>query len=159
MKMTELRDALEDAGFAGVSTLQVAGNILFDEARSGVADQAAQIRATVLGRFGHDLAVIIRSHGELVDALGRHPFIGDADPSWVSIAFLEGPPSISSIEAIDHHRFSVERFAVSGSEIFMCHPDGQGRSRLTLSWLERQLDVVGTARNVNTVAKLIEMTA
>lgn len=158
MKMAELRAALTDAGLVNVATLQVAGNVVFDEALSGVDDPAKLVRETVRRRFGHDLAVIVRSHDDLTDAMRRHPFLDDAAPSRVSITFLDEPPSPELAATVDHDRFEVERFAVSGAEIFLCHPDGQGTSKLTLAWLERRLSVVGTARNVNTINKLIEMT-
>lgn len=159
MKMADLRAALVDAGLIGVATLQVAGNVVFDHTASAPADPAVLVRAAVRDRFGHDLAVIVRSHAELVDSLARHPYLDLAAGSRVSIAFLDSAPTHASIASLDRSRFTDESVTVDGREVFMCHPDGQANSKLTLPWLERQLGVIGTARNVNTVVKLIAMTA
>lgn len=157
MKMAELRAALSDAGLVDVSTLQVAGNVVFDATASGSSDPGQLVRRTVLERFGHDLAVIVRSRDELVEAMDRHPYVESAPSSKVSIAFLAEAPTPELTAAVDHDRSPGDSFAVDGREIFLCHPNGIGTSKLTLGWLERQLRVTGTARNINTVAKLIAM--
>ncbi len=52
-----------------------------------------------------------------------------------------------------------EEAVVDGREVFVRYPEGIGGSKLQAGWFERRLGVVGTARNNNTVAKLIEMSA
>jgi uncharacterized protein (DUF1697 family) len=37
------------------------------------------------------------------------------------------------------------------------YPDGAGRSKMNLDYFEKRLHVRGTARNLKTVAKLIEL--
>ena len=48
---------------------------------------------------------------------------------------------------------------MSGREIYLRYPNGAGRSKLTLDYFERRLGVAGTARNWNTLLKLVELTA
>ncbi len=159
MRMADLRVALVDAGLVDVETLQVAGNVVFDPSGRAPTESAALVRTAVRDRFGHDLAVIVRSHAELVAALDRHPFLDLATGSRVSIAFLDSSPTAEAVASLDHSHLADEQLAVSDREVYLCHPGGQAGSKLTLAWIERQLDVVGTARNVNTVAKLVAMTA
>ena len=47
---------------------------------------------------------------------------------------------------------------MQGSEVYIYTPNGFGRSKLAPSWFEKGLGVRGTARNWNTVLKLVELT-
>jgi uncharacterized protein (DUF1697 family) len=46
---------------------------------------------------------------------------------------------------------------VKGREIYLYTPNGIGRSKLTIDWFEKGLGVRGTARNWNTVLKLLDL--
>ena len=48
---------------------------------------------------------------------------------------------------------------VIGREMFVHFPNGAGRSKFTTDYFERRLGVGGTARNLNTVRKLIDLAA
>ena len=157
LRMPELRSALEDAGLTGVRTLQVAGNVVLDPGGRSAAACAELVRRTVHRSFGHDLPVIVRSHEELVDAERRNPFVGTQEGRWVLTVFLEAPPHLQ--QTPDPPAGSPDQFAVDGSEVFVRYADGVGTSRLQAAWFEKRLGVVGTARNANTVARLVELTA
>jgi uncharacterized protein (DUF1697 family) len=156
MKMAELRSALEDSGLGGTATLQVAGNIIFDPGRRSTEACTTLIRDTVRKRFGHDLPVIIRSHRQLVDAERRNPFIGSQEGRWVMTVFLDRTPDPGT--ALDPAAGAPGSFAVDGCEVFIRYPSGVAGSKLQPAWFEKQLGVVGTARNANTVARIIRLT-
>ncbi|OUM39942.1 DUF1697 domain-containing protein [Arthrobacter sedimenti] len=157
LKMAELRSALEDNGLEGVTTLQVAGNIIFDPGEHSAAACATLIRHTVRERFGHDLPVIIRSHEQLVDAERRNPFIGSQEARWVMTVFLDQAPQPGT--SLDPAAGAPNLFAVDGFEVFIRYASDVAGSKLQSTWFEKRLGVVGTARNANTVAKLIQLTA
>jgi uncharacterized protein (DUF1697 family) len=46
---------------------------------------------------------------------------------------------------------------VHGSEVFIHYPEGIGRSKFSRVPMEKMLGTRGTARNLNTVRKLLEM--
>jgi uncharacterized protein (DUF1697 family) len=50
-----------------------------------------------------------------------------------------------------------ERFVVSGREIYTWHPDGIQRSKLNTALSGKRLGVTATARNWNTVTKLLAL--
>ncbi|NLA37277.1 MAG: DUF1697 domain-containing protein [Actinobacteria bacterium] len=159
MKMAELKAALTEAGMADVSTLQVAGNVVFDPAGRTAEEWERLVHDVVLDRFGFDLAVIVRSHDELVDLARRNPYHGAAEPKWVMTTVLTEPAEQDKVAAIDHAFGLPDEFVVDGVEIFTRYEAGVGVSKIHTAWFERQLGVVGTARNANTIAKLIELTA
>ncbi len=73
--------------------------------------------------------------------------------------FLSAPPSAAAVETLDPRRSPGDEFEVAGSTIYLLYPGGSGRSKLTLAYFERQLGVAGTARNWNTLLKLVELTS
>jgi uncharacterized protein (DUF1697 family) len=50
-----------------------------------------------------------------------------------------------------------EQIAIAGREIYAWHPDGVQRSRLAKEISDRRLGVTVTARNWNTVVRLLEL--
>ena len=76
------------------------------------------------------------------------------DPRTIS-ASLDLLFLAKAIERIGDHAKNIAEFIiyiVKGADVYLCYPDGQGRSRLKLG-----AKALGTARNMNTVAKLAEL--
>jgi uncharacterized protein (DUF1697 family) len=71
--------------------------------------------------------------------------------------FLESKPPSDRVARLDPERSPEDRFVVSGREIYIHYPGGSGRSKLNLAYIEKQLGLSGTARNWNTVTKLLSM--
>lgn len=156
LKMPALREVLASAGLGEVETLQVAGNVVLDDAGRAPGETAAAIRAAVREAFGHDLPVIMRSHAELRDAHARNPFADAPEGRWVQTVFLETAPTSAALEL----PVGVPEEAVrDGREVFVRYPEGIGGSKLQAGWFEKRLGVIGTARNANTIAKLIALSA
>ena len=88
---------------------------------------------------------------------GRNPFLRSGhehDPATLHVAFLSKRPNAAAITTLDPDRSPPDAFAVDGREVYLSYPNGSGRSRLTLDYLERRLAVEGTARNWRTVQRL-----
>lgn len=157
LPMADLRSALEANGLRGVATLQVAGNVIFDRGEHSLPFCADLVRCTVREKFGHDLPVVVRSHEQLVDAVQRNPFIGSHEGRWVMTVFLHEAPRPQPV--LDPGSGMPDVFVVDGAEVFVRYANGVAGAKLQAAWFERRLGVVGTARNSNTVAKLVQLTA
>lgn len=154
MKMPALREVLASAGLGDVETLQVAGNVVLDDAGRSPAAIASLVRGAILAGFGFDLPVIVRTHAELADSHERNPFADAAEGRWVQTVFLDGRPAATALDIPDG---IPEEAVLDGREVFVRYPEGIGGSKLQAGWFEKRLGVTGTARNANTVAKLIAM--
>ena len=159
MKMAELTAAVTAAGLGDVATLQVAGNIVFNDSGHDSAYWAQLVHDAVLSQFGHDLAVLVRTHRQLVDLVARHRFAGTQEGKWLMTVVLDAQPTPERIASIDPTFGSPDQFVIDGAEIFIRYDGGVAGSKLQTAAFERQLGVVGTARNSNTLAKLVAMTA
>ena len=153
--MPALREVLAFAGLGEVVTLQVAGNVVLDDSGRSPDEVAETIRCAVRAAFGHDLPVLVRSHAELADAHARNPFTAAAEGRWVQTVFLDAAPTIALVvpDGI------AEDAVLDGREVFVRYPEGIGGSKLQAGWFEKRLGVTGTARNANTIAKLIDLSA
>ncbi|MDQ1137718.1 uncharacterized protein (DUF1697 family) [Microbacterium sp. SORGH_AS 1204] len=155
LRMPALREVLASAGFGEVVTLQVAGNVVLDAGSRSPDEIAATVRAAVGSAFGFDLPVVVRSHAELADAVARNPYAGAPEGRWVQTVFLDTTPT-ATLTLPD----GIPEVAVlDGREVFVRYPEGIGGSKLHAGWFEKRLGVTGTARNANTIAKLVALSA
>jgi uncharacterized protein (DUF1697 family) len=155
--MAGLRDVFESLGHEDVATYIQSGNVVFTSTVKP-AQAATDIAAGIKSTFGLDISVIVRTRAQLAKAAKEHPYLtSSADGSKLFVTFLEDKPSAAAIATLDPDRSPPAEYVVKGKEIFMFFPDGMGRSKLTLDYLEKRLGTRGTARNLNTVNKLLEL--
>lgn len=154
LPMAALRACFEALGCEDVRTYIQSGNVVFRAPSAlGLADA---VTARLRERHGLEVPVILRSADALVQARDACPFRSEA-PRSRHVMFLSARPPAAKVEALDPDRSPGDRFAVLGREIFLCCPNGVGRTKLTNAWFDRQLGVVSTARNWRTLETLIEM--
>lgn len=157
--MAALKELFDDLGFKNVRTLLQSGNVVFSAKAATNAALAAKIAAAIRKRFGSDVEVVIRTSEELRKAVARNPFPAAAqdDPSHLLIVFLAQAPSSAAGKAIAAAKFKDERFRLEGTELFAHYGAGIGHSKVPSNFIEKTLGVSGTARNWNTVTKLIAL--
>ena len=151
--MPALRTLLEDAGYEGVATYIQSGNVVL---RSSLAENALTraVEEQIAEKFSLAIRVVVRTHSELEQIAGGNPFLaGGGEATGLHVVFLDGAPKAAAIATLDPDRSPGDEFSVAGREIFLRYPNGSGRSKLTLDYLERRLGVTGTARNWKTAAQ------
>ncbi len=151
VKMDALKAIHESLGFKGVRTHLQSGNVVF-QAKSA---DAARIERAIEKTLNLALTVIIRNAAELRGAVRANPLPHRlSDPSAYVINFLSAEPedrdALIAYEGPEEHR-------LLGRELYIFYGDGMGRSKLTNALIERKLGVKATARNWNTVTKLLEL--
>lgn len=150
LQMADVRAACERAGFAGVRTYIASGNVVLR--RAGDEPRVKrEIEAALTQLAGKPVGVMVRSGAELEDVLARHPF-ADVAPNRVIALFLDHAPSADALTSAKN--LGGERIALGKREIYIDYSavGGQGRSKLQLAAAK-----TGTGRNLNTIAKLVEM--
>lgn len=150
LPMTELRAMCERLGFNRVRTYIASGNVVFQSALSEPRVKAALERA--LEEYaGKPAGVVVRTGAELAAILAANPFSAAAPERTVAI-FLDAEPPANTLATVSGS--GSEQIALGKREIYVHYPDGIGRSRLKIA-----AAATGTARNINTVAKLAEWAA
>ena len=148
LPMTELRAMCEAAGFRQVRTYIASGNVVFESASP--ARQVKQVLMVALENHAGKLVdVQVRTGAEMRAVLVANPFADAAANRTVAI-FLDEPVSADALEGISGQR--DEQIALGKREIYVHYGHGMAQSRLRIPAAK-----AGTARNMNTVAKLVEM--
>jgi uncharacterized protein (DUF1697 family) len=156
MSMQALREGCEAAGLKRVTTYIQTGNVIFESRRSAAAVQA--IVAGVVRSFGLTNDVVLRRPDELAAVIAADPFPDAAAvrPSALAVCFLAAPPDANALARLVRHP-GPERVAHIGRDLCIDYPAGISGAKLTPGVVERRLAVVATARNWNTVRKLLAM--
>ncbi len=156
--MADLRSLLHDLGCADVATHLQSGNAVFSSDRRA-PDLETDIAAAIADRLGVSCAVLIRTGAELAAAVSGHPLGGEPEnASRYFVAFLSVEPAAAKTAALAEMSFDPDQVWVVGREAYLWCPGGAADTRLTGAILERRLGVTATARNWNTVTKLVSLT-
>ena len=148
LPMSELRELCVEAGFGDVKTYIQSGNVLFSSKHDRSRVQRL-LEAALAKKMGKPVGVHLRTAAELASVLERNPFPGVAG-NRVLVFFLESAPPPDALADLEVP--GSEEVRLSGSEVFVHYPDGMGRSKLKIPFAR-----TATARNLNTVEKLLEL--
>ncbi len=134
------------------------GNAVFTTNERNEAKIVQRIEAALAKELGFELRVVVRTRDELEAAIRNNPLrSAEKNPSRFLLTFLSGTPDRERIDELDPASFLPDEFRVVGREIYSCHPDGIGTSKLWARISSPKLGVTPTARNWNTVKKLLEL--
>jgi uncharacterized protein (DUF1697 family) len=156
LPMADLRVLATSLGATDVSTYIASGNLIC-EPPGDPAEFDRALEAAVAEQFGFFREVISRSHEDLVAARAAHPFEVIV-PKYSYVTFLTGPPTAEAITKARGYETGDDCWDVIGSEMHIRYAGGAGRPQMKDASIGRALGVPGTARNLNTVDKLIELT-
>ena len=160
LPMARLREIAADLGATDVSTYIASGNLIA-RPPAEPADFDRALERAVEDEFGFFREVISRSVEELAAALAAYPFATApefAEAPSGHICFLAGVPDPAAAAEFVARDFGAgEKLAVIGDDLHLDYPGGAGKTRLSAPMIAKGLGVPGTARNLRTVAKLIEL--
>ncbi len=150
LTMSRLKAICTDAGFDRVETYIASGNVVFDTT-ARPAKVKAELEARLRAEMGKPVGVAVRTAADIAAVLKANPFRRAAS-KYTYAFFLDAAPPRDVSHAVKGQR--DEEVALGKREIFVHYPSGMGRSRLRIPAAS-----AGTARNMNTVAKLAQIAA
>jgi uncharacterized protein (DUF1697 family) len=157
VSMPALRELAAGLGYEDPRTLVQSGNLVLTSAERPDA-VARRLEEAIAGDLGVKTRVVVRTRDELADVVARDPFGDLADePKRYQVTFLEAEPDPAVVERLSAVDVAPERVVFSGREVYAWHPDGIQRSRAAKVAGDRALGDAATARNWNTVTKLLEL--
>lgn len=155
LPMARLRAIAEDLGATDVSTYIASGNLIAEV--SGDPDEFDRsLEKAIEQEFGFFRESISRTAAEVRKALDVHPFTVD-EPKYSYVTFLAAEPTAEAIAKAETFETGADQWAVIGTEMHIKYANGAGRPEMKSDSIGRALKVPGTARNLNTVKKLIEL--
>ncbi|UWR00523.1 DUF1697 domain-containing protein [Rhodobacteraceae bacterium S2214] len=149
LPMADLRAMCADIGFADVATYIASGNVVFSSALdAGMAK--VRLEQSLAQYAGKAVPVMIRTADEMAAVLAANPYADAAGNKVVTIFCDDLIPADAAAQA---RNIKDEAITLGLREIYVHYPLGQGGSKLMIP-----AAAGGTARNMNTVAKLVAMT-
>lgn len=149
LAMKDLAAICEALGFAQVRTYIQSGNVVFGS-RLGEASVKARLEKALEAHMGKKIAVMVRTGEELRAVLQANPFPG-REGAKTAVVFLNGAAPADPMEGVKG--LAGEEIQAGQREVYIWYPNGQGQSKLKLT----PGGELGTVRNMNTVAKLVEL--
>jgi uncharacterized protein (DUF1697 family) len=107
-------------------------------------------------RFGFTKAIHAPTLAEWEALVANNPFPGFEAGKHLHAAVLAGDPAQEAIDRLNAHADAGEAIEVVGRVAYLHTPNGFGRSKLGEKF-DKWIGVENTARNWNTVLKLLEM--
>jgi uncharacterized protein (DUF1697 family) len=150
LAMADLKQICIEAGFDLVETHIASGNVVFESPHKG-AEVKSELERRLHDHTGRMIDVFIRTAAEMRTVLQASPF-PKTDPARTYVFFLSGKPPRDALTNI--RRQADEELRAGVREIYVHYPSGMGQSKLVIPAASS-----GTARNMNTVAKLVAMSS
>jgi uncharacterized protein (DUF1697 family) len=150
LAMADLKTICLNLGFTNPRTYIQSGNVVFE---SNLLEAAVllTLQKALHAKIGKPIDVMVRTTAELRSILNAVPF-QNAEPNKVYVVFLSGAPPAEANRIAGP---AGEQIVTGTRELYVLYPDGMGKSKLKLPLGK----LPTTARNLNTVAKLVDLAA
>jgi uncharacterized protein (DUF1697 family) len=155
--MAKLRATFERLGYDDVKTLLMSGNVVYT---SGDAPERAveRVEPALAKDLGLRVRVLVRTRDELGAVVKRYPLRDIAtDGSRTLVVFLSAKSNKDALRDLHPQQFAPEVFRVADREVYIWSPQGLQKVKLNIGFWEKRFQCVATARNWNTVNKLLAL--
>jgi uncharacterized protein (DUF1697 family) len=140
LPMADLKAMCVELGFGKVQTYIASGNVVLQSKLSEAKVKAA-LEARLQAYAGKPVGVLVRSGAQMAAVLANNRTVA---------IFLDAAPGAQAMEGIAGR--NDEEIALGEREYYVHYGEGMGTSKLRIPAAK-----LGTARNIHTVAKLVEM--
>jgi uncharacterized protein (DUF1697 family) len=150
LPMKELIHLLETEGFENVKTYIQSGNVLLSSPQKPDDSVSMAIRS----KYGFSPNIMTFEITDFEAMVKNSPFDSEVGKT-IHFFFCNEQPKPDH-EKLEQLVSTTEQYKIKGNVFYLYAPDGIGRSKLA-SKAEACLGVSATARNLNTVSKILEL--
>ena len=165
--MADLRTVITSLGHTDVATYIQSGNVVFTSAQTNTAAIAAVLERAIAESLSVRPTVVVLSCNELSQVVADNPYPDETNLQCLHAVFRSedmGADEIAAVAAAVQRakeKGSRDDAKVVGRTLYLCTPDGLGRSELAAQLARSggalSTGAVGTARNWATVGKLVAL--
>ncbi|MEO5866750.1 MAG: DUF1697 domain-containing protein [Sphingomonas sp.] len=159
LAMPDLKAFLEGLRFTDVKTLLASGNAVFTASIEDGRKLESAIEDAATKQLELKTEWFVRNHAELAAIMKANPFpdAAKAHPNHLLVHFHRDKFPAVLLDGFTHD--GPERLAAHGRELYVDYPADVGHSTLPQAMAKAKFPKLATARNWNTVLKLVELTA
>ena len=165
IKMADLKNLLERPEFLNLTTYLQSGNLVFESEIENHHLLETLLADLIKDQYAYDIKVKVIESVRFQKYFLNNPFLNTPDIDTKKLYYIHvlGEAELSVFEEMKNKaKFPEEMFLVD-NVIYVLYPNGFGRSKLTGTFIEKNLKLSVTARNYNTMKnlcqKLDELTA
>lgn len=151
VKMDRLRTLFGELGLDRAETFIASGQVIFQTRALDTDKLETKIEKHLRAALGYDVATFIRTPAELTQVAAH---ARDA-PGTLYVFFTRQQPGKAAREKLMSYTSEADSFDVKGREVYWYSRQGFSGSTFTGALLEKTIGMPATARNINTVKRLI----
>ncbi len=156
--MAALREVLSKSGIENVKTYIQSGNVVFQSPEKNSLNLETSIQKSILNKFGFEVSVLVRTRQELLRIFNNSPFPEDKKvKSYFTMLHTIPDPDLVAIASEKIYE-GEEYYIVNDCIYFYCE-QGYGKAKFNMIFFEQKLKTFATARNYNTMVKLIAISS
>lgn len=150
LPMATLKGMCETIGFTDIQTYIASGNLVFtsENSKKHVKDK---LERELRNYARKDVGIVIRTASELKKVLEQNPF-PTKKPNHTVALFLDQKPSHDELDKVTGQ--ADEELKLGNREIYIHYASGIAGSKLKFP-----AQKIGTARNINTISKMVELSS
>jgi uncharacterized protein (DUF1697 family) len=159
IKMSDLCNLYESLGHCDVRSHINSGNVVFRTSERDLAAVVRKLESAIEKKCGFHADVVVRTPAEMREVIRRNPFRGrkDINPSKLVVTFFAQELAAEIRTQIRSLKPDPEEMHLEERELYIYFPNGMGTSKLSRALMAKPLKKEGTARNWNTLLKLLEI--
>ena len=157
IKMADLRDQLGELELTHIRTYIQSGNIIFQSDEADSVVWTYKIREHIASHYPFTVPVQVWPLADWQRIQAHNPYLPEweADSTKLHVTLLSETPEEPRLSDLSQVHFPPDSFIYTDRVLYLCCPNGYGRTKLTNSFWERRLGVEATTRNWKTVNKLL----
>ncbi|MGC6429925.1 MAG: DUF1697 domain-containing protein [Jejuia sp.] len=156
--MAELRKILSEVGLENVQTYIQSGNVIFQSLETKKQVLTSKIQESIKACFGFEVPILVLKPEDLQQIFDSCPFPQEKkENSYFMMLYSEADDVL--VEEISKISYPNEEFLITDSAVYFYCSVGYGKAKLGNNFFERKLKVTATARNYNTMVKLLSLSA
>jgi uncharacterized protein (DUF1697 family) len=153
--MADLRELLTKSGFKNVKTYIQSGNAVL-EASEKVNTIESKIQKVIMAHFGFEVSVLVKTRQDLERIFDKCPFSEEKKKASYFM-MLHNTPDDDLIKVASEKVYEGEEYQIIKNCIYFFCEKGLGQAKFNVNFFERKLETFATARNYNTMVKLLSL--
>ncbi|MDO6595421.1 DUF1697 domain-containing protein [Oceanihabitans sp. 2_MG-2023] len=154
--MATLRELLTNSGFENVKTYIQSGNIVLQSSENNTKIIENIISEIIRSHFKFEVPVLVKTKEELAHIFYNCPF-KKIEKQKSYFILLQEIPNKDLVTLALKKEYKAETFKIINNCIYFYSEAGYGKSKFNANYFERILKTAATARNYNTMVKLLSL--
>ena len=156
--MADLRGLLTKSGFQNVQTYIQSGNVILQSSEINALKIETKIEKSIMDHFGFEVSVLVKTRQDLKRIFDNSPF-ADEKKKASYFMMLHDSPGTDLVKETSKKIYEGEEYHIINDCIYYFSSKGFGQSKFNVNFFERKFKTFATARNYNTMVKLLSLSA